>query len=379
MLRPLTRTHAITVWDDTQVRAGSRWREEIKQALAAARVVVLLVSPSFLASEFIANDELPPLLKDAEEGGLTILWVAVRASLYTETPIRDYQAANNPARPLNSLRRAEVDTELVKIAQQIKEATTRPITIAKQPFEPEMILIPAGEFLMGSNPQKDEYAGNDEQPQHSLYLPDYYLAKTPVTNSQYMAFVQATGYRQPEYWTEGSPPPGKEDHPVRHVSWYEALAYCRWLSEATGKRYKLPSEAEWEKGARGTDGRIYPWGNQWDAARCNSEESGRDDTTPVGTYPQGASPYGVLDTAGNVWEWTRSLWGKSRDNPEFKYPYNPEDGRENPEASQDTYRVERGGGFLSLPRYGYVRCARRLRNCPNDLIRDFGLRVVVLR
>jgi len=266
--------------------------------------------------------------------------VAVRASLYKETEIAGFQAANNSAKPLRSLEEWQVDVELVKIARKIKEAVSQPITvrqkssnentprqmlpktlIRKQPFEPEMILIPAGEFLMGSDPQKDKDAFPYEQPQHRLYLPDYYLAKTPITNAQYTAFVRATNYQLPGERMDGKPPPGKEDHPVVEVSWYDALAYCRWLSKVTAKEYCLPSEAEWEKAARGTDGRIYPWGNQWEASRCNFED-GQDETTPVGAYPEGVSLYSVLDMLGNVSEWTRSLWGEGLE-PEFRYPYDP--------------------------------------------------------
>ena len=132
----------------------------------------------------------------------------------------------------------------------------------------------------------------------------------------------------------------------------------------------------WEKGARGTDGRIYPWGNQWDATRCNSEGSGLYRTTSVDAYPQGASPHGVLDMAGNMWEWTRSLWGRSQDRPNYGYPYNATDGRENLAAGHEVLRVLRGGAFFHAHRR--VRCAFRDRLIPyyrNELI---GFRVVVL-
>ena len=119
------------------------------------------------------------------------------------------------------------------------------------------------------------------------------------------------GAKAPDDWADGQPPKDKLHHPVVNVTWHDACAYCRWLSEVTGKAIALPSEAEWEKAARGDqDQRAYPWGDAFDMLRCNSDELGLEDTTPVGIFPTGASPYGCLDMAGNVWEWTRSLWGE---------------------------------------------------------------------
>jgi len=244
-----------------------------------------------------------------------------------------------------------------------------------QPFEPELIPIPAGEFLMGSDPEQDKQAAGDEQPQHKLCLPDYYMARTPVTNAQYLPFVQAT-FRQPPGWKACRPPAGQEDHPVVTVNWEDAMAYSRWLAEMTGKPYRLPSEAEWEKAARGPEGRAYPWGDEWDEKRCNSLEGGKGGTSPVGWYsPAGDSPYGCADMAGNVWEWTRSLWGDEWPEPDFKYPYHPEDGRENLKARGGVMRVLRGGSFdYSLK---LVRCAFRNRMVPKPrhVYSNFGFRV----
>jgi formylglycine-generating enzyme required for sulfatase activity len=237
-----------------------------------------------------------------------------------------------------------------------------------------MILIPAGEFLMGSDPQKDKDARTEEQPQHTIHLPNYYLAKTPVTNAQYATFIQETTHNQPHHWANSYPPPGKADHPVIYVSWYDAIAYCQWLSEVTEKPYRLPTEAEWEKGARSTDGRIYPWGNQGDVARCNSRESGKNGNTPVDAYPKGASPYGVLDMVGNIWEWTRSLWGTRVQQADWRYPYDPHDGREEVTAANMVHRVLRGGAFSRDLQD--VRCACRFSNDPRSVPNNVGFRVV---
>ncbi len=245
----------------------------------------------------------------------------------------------------------------------------------RQAFEPEMVCIPAGEFLMGSDPERDKDARDVEQPQHVVVLPEDFISRTPVTNGHYAAFVQATGYRRPAYWKDGQIPVGQEDHPVTDIAWYDAMAYCRWLSRATGEPYRLPSEAEWEKGARGTDGRFYPWGNQWDVACCTTLESGKRGTRPVGACPRGSSPYGLLDMAGHVWELTLSLWGRCAPVPQFEYPYDPQDGREKFEASPRLQRVLRGGSFMD-DRYA-ARCAFRhacyplFRNC------NVGFRVVI--
>jgi formylglycine-generating enzyme required for sulfatase activity len=244
-----------------------------------------------------------------------------------------------------------------------------------------MILIPAGEFLMGSDSRQDKDAFDDEQPQHLLYLPDYYMAKTPVTNAQYLAFVQAIGYQPPKHWPKGKPPSYKADHPVVNVSWYDAVAYCDWLVQVTGKPYCLPSEAEWEKGARGTDGRIYPWSNQWEARRCNSRELLPGDTTPVDAYLDGASPYGLLDIVGYVEEWTRSLWGKDLERPDFKYPYQLGSDREDARAGDEICRVLRGASVFYDER-GYIiarraRCAFRRRFSPNHERDDWGFRVAM--
>jgi formylglycine-generating enzyme required for sulfatase activity len=284
----------------------------------------------------------------------------------------DFEIANRkpPAEPEKV---KALDVEIGKQKVGPKPAPPMPVP---QPFEPELIHIPAGEFLMGSDPSKDKYADKDEQPQHRLQLPEYYITKAPVTNAQYLAFVQATDHRAPEHWEKGNSPKSKEEHPVVSVSWYDAMAYCRWLTKATGKAYRLPSEAEWEKAARGTDGPIYLWGDELpDENRCNFADNVKD-TTRVGQYsPQGDSPYGCVDMAGNVWEWTLSLWGKERKVPDFRYPYDPVDGREDLKASDDILRVLRGGSFGDSG--GDVRCACRGRSSPHGRHYGVGFRVIV--
>ncbi|MBC7249313.1 MAG: SUMF1/EgtB/PvdO family nonheme iron enzyme, partial [Anaerolineae bacterium] len=281
--------------------------------------------------------------------------------------------------------------------------------------------VPAGPFLMGSA-DDDEMAYDYEKSQHTTNIPyGYLISRYPITNAQFGAFVEAGGYRERQYWVEAEragvwkeglvkgvlddePRAGPYDfgepfnlanHPVVGITWYEALAFCRWLEEwlrvagyrlrvwrdgeletrnletlnletlnlqPTTLTVRLPSEAEWEKAARGTDGRLFPWGNEPDPERANYGDTGIGTTSAVGCFPGGASPYGVEDLSGNVWEWTHSLWGGDWEKPDFKYPYNPKDGREDESAGSGVLRVLRGGAFLVVARL--LRCAYRLRYNP---------------
>jgi len=362
------RTAGYSVWVDISgLRGGQQWVREIDKAVRGCDAFVLIISPDSMASEWVTRETLL-----ADSLGKLVVPVMLRA---TGLPLH---LVNIQYVDFRGTYDAAVQ-ELCEALPPLEGAPTPAFTSAApppepvpQPFEPEMILIPAGEFLMGSDPSVDSDARDGEQPQHFLYLPDYYLAKTPTTNAQYRAFVQATDHHHPEYWKGGKPPKDKGHHPVVHVSWHDAIAYCRWLAEVTGKPYCLSSEAEWEKGVRGSDGRVYPWGNSWDRKRCNTEEGGQGDTTPVGAYPQGASLYGLLDVAGNVWEWTRSLWGEHSVKPSFHYPYDIADGRENPYAAGRVWRVLRGGSWRNPQ--SNARCASRRRSRPDFRNFIFGFR-----
>jgi formylglycine-generating enzyme required for sulfatase activity len=185
----------------------------------------------------------------------------------------------------------------------------------------DFVKIPASEFTMGSKRANDLDAHDDEMPTAVLQVSDYFIMKYPVTNAQYNQFVQATNCRTPLFWPDGKYPADKADHPVVGVSYYDALAFCAWAGQVTSLPVRLPTEPEWEKAARGSEIRLYSWGDEWKKGLCNSREEKLEGTTPVGQFsPQGDSPYGVADMGGNVQEWCSSLFGP--------YPYDPTDGRE---------------------------------------------------
>ncbi len=190
-----------------------------------------------------------------------------------------------------------------------------------------MVYIPPGEFIMGSEEVDTEGLGKefglrkeryyeDETPMRRVFLEGYYIDTYEVTNAQYKKYLDETGYTPPPTWENGTFPDGEADHPVTYVTWYEAHAYCKWA----GKR--LPTEAEWEKAARGPDGNIYPWGNEYDEKKANLNTG---EVKPVGSYPTDRSPYGVYDMAGNVMEWVEDWYepypGNTSKNKDFGRKY----------------------------------------------------------
>lgn len=244
-----------------------------------------------------------------------------------------------------------------------------------QHFEPETVYIPGGPFLMGREP--GDGIPTHEAPQHTVDLPAFRIGKYPVTNRQFAEFIRQTNQQvNPEAgWLGQSPPPDRLDYPVSAVTWYQAAAYCAWLSEKTGRRYILPTEAQWEKAARGTKGRLYPWGDAWEEGRCNVESAA---STPVSQYPP-QNEYGVHDLVGNVREWTLTLWGERRSEPDprYAYPYQ-DDSRNDSNANEMVRRVFRGGAGKSPAE---MTCTARGGFAPNQtgpIGNRHGFRVALL-
>ncbi|MBI5598607.1 MAG: SUMF1/EgtB/PvdO family nonheme iron enzyme [Deltaproteobacteria bacterium] len=192
-----------------------------------------------------------------------------------------------------------------------------------------MVYIPPGEFLMGSDDRL-----RDEKPALVVYVEGFYMDRYEVANRDYKRFIDSTSRTPPENWTKGLWPPDKGNHPVIFVDWHDADAYCRWRGA------RLPREVEWEKAARGTDGRRYPWGNEWDMNKSNNPLRGHEGTEPVGSFEAGKSPYGLYDMSGNVWEWVDDEYlphaGSDYASPEFG----------------SKYRILKGGSWWDCMFYG---------------------------
>ncbi len=316
---------------------------------------MLLITQEFVQSGFIRREELPRMVGRAERGEMELLPVLVEPAEWEELELASFQLT--PGRPTPLLQflsehEQHFKTAMLEVLKSLKAKVRRvrqrrdgtsaparqePAAPAKPPAElatpaapvpaviprPDMaavisrlgipadrlmvnekdgsvlVLVPEGEFLAGGN-----HTLEGGEP-FKVTLPAYYIGLTTVTNAQYARFVKETGSRAPNFadggtlkWKSGGFPDELADHPVVCVDWVDASAYCCWAG------LRLPSELEWEKASRGTDGREYPWGNAWDASKCrNAKNQGSEETAPVLAYPEGASPWGCLQMSGNVWEW----------------------------------------------------------------------------
>jgi sulfatase modifying factor 1 len=254
---------------------------------------------------------------------------------------------------------------------------------------PEMVFVPPGEFIMGSI-----NGTPDETPVRQVYLDGYYIGKYEVTNKEFAAFVKDRNYVT---WAERTrkgcvPERGKwknvpgadwrhprgpatfldglDNHPVVQVSWNDANEYCAWLSQKTGYRYRLPTEAEWEKASRGADARTWPWGNTYPEIWANvaGDYDGHEFTAPVGSFQQNVSPYGCYDMAGNVWEWCSDWYsGSYYQKAPARSPQGPTSG---------IGRVIRGGSFYYFASYLGARCSNRGIFPPDAADCNLGFRVV---
>lgn len=355
--------HGVSVWiDESGIDGALLWGEEIVTAIENCKVLVVFISSSSIVSKFVykevqlaselEKDILPLRLEPVEmPRRLKFLLAGIQyLNLYEGDDVRNISTV------LRSLLRLGVSTVPPEIATgpvQAPAATpaTRtgwhgeklPAGMRRGPTEPvliwdtgkrvevEMVYVPPGDFFMGSN---DPDAPENEKPMHTHPMPyGYWIARQPVLSKHYLAFLRQTGLHTVRLTTRDR----LEDVPATGLTWHDAAAFCRWAG------LRLPTEAEWEKAARGIDGRKYPWGNQPPSPdRCVTSEHpvyGGKCTAPVGSAPTGASPYGALDMAGNVWEWCADWYEE--------YAYRRYAKGDTTPRSHGAAKVDRGGSWDS--------------------------------
>jgi formylglycine-generating enzyme required for sulfatase activity/predicted Ser/Thr protein kinase len=325
--------------------------EDRKVSGGARKTSILSREPAFTAP--LAGERTSPEQKVAQAGDEKPAFERKAAPVPDERQ-RDYAA--------NSILKQIAELTGPPKPRMKKRFSTLPVMIEGKDGAP-MVLVEAGTFVMGTSINDSCYskASRDEMPHHNVYVEDFYMDLYPVTNLLFSRFVEATGYKTvaelreeldtwQTFYTEG-----KESHPVVCINWFDADQYASWAEK------RLPRETEWEKAARGTDRRDWPWGGVFNAALLNSAESGRNDTSPVDAFPGGASPYGVLDMAGNVREWTIDWY---RPYP-YRGPY-----------SSGYLKSIRGSSFADTGEE--CRCARRWENVPNHRDRLKGFRCIFI-
>ena len=364
----------IDAWlDEEKLLPGQDWQREIPKAVRASDVVIVCLSRGSITKAGYVQREIKFALDAADEQPEGAIFLIPARLEECESPDRlsRWQWVNlHEAKGYERLMRAlRTRAEALGISLSPVRAIPQTPSLGAAPVLGgiEFVFVPKGKFIMGS---KDDnlWAFENQKPQHTVEIPyDYWIGRFPVTNEQFAAFVGTAKfkYEMASDWKD------RANHPVVYVSWYDAMEYCKWLNEKLqgeigALAVRLPTEAEWEKAARGEQGYEWPWGNEFDTNKCNSSEGSKGGTTPVGAYsPQGDSPYNAADMAGNVWEWCHSILKP--------YPYKADDGREKESGSE--IRVVRGGAWSSD--WNYARAAFRSGYNPVNRYYNLGFRLVV--
>jgi formylglycine-generating enzyme required for sulfatase activity len=372
----------IDAWiNEEKLLPGVEWKNEISKAVKNADVIIICLSKSSITEEGYIQKEINLALDTADEKpeGTLFIIPAMLEEYDVPTRLSKWQWVN--------LFHKDGYQKLIRALKKRAETLGRnplkeihPRSMSEQQWgNIEFVWVKEGNFLIGSK-NDNQLASYWEKPQRIFSLPyDFFISRYPITNTQYSQFILENHLKLKKETQNDLQT--KPEHPAVYVSWRNATKFCDWLKLRYGTelpknmRFRLPTEVEWEKAARGPFGSEWPWGDKWKTGLCNSNESGLNTTTPVKYHsPNGDSPYGVVDMAGNVWEWTLSLWGVSQEKSDFEYPYNPKDDRKEIKAGYNVLRVLRGGSFQDS--YQYVRCLSRRGGYPLMGWPSSGFRVV---
>lgn len=371
--------------DIYNISAGADWKVVLGREINSCKVMLVIIGPDWANLKYpngkkrlldrndVTRWEIETGLERSKGESVTVIPVLVLGASIPnkgELPKSLHPLLNKHVSKIRNF--PDFDADMEKLIQNIRSSLgfmENGITIA--PFEPKTIYVTEGSFLMGSDPGVG--ISTYETPRRKVTLPAYRIGQYPVTNIQFAEFIRQNNRTliSSMRWHGQKIPEGLEHNPVTDVTWYEVRAYCQWLREVTKRNYSIPNEAQWEKACRGGNDYFYPWGNEFDPARCNH---GRSRIASVYKYPP-QNDFGCFDFVGNIRQWTCTLWGDQRPMPSSKYLYPWEDdGRNDLNASREIYRVVRGSTMDQDVRSH--RCSARRAEAP-ELRGAIGFRVVI--
>ena len=373
--------------DTRDITPGTEWRERLDKEVNSCKVMLVVIGPDWAGladsegnkrlfnEKDVTRWEVETGLNRRKEENISMIPVLVMGAKLPKAedlPESLCELSKLQALPLRS--DSDLDADIEKLIQSMRKLRGfRENDLKKvKDYEPKTIYIDEGIFYLGSSPA--EGIPDYETPQQEVFLPSFRIGKYPVTNKEYGVYISKKRIPAPNQigWDGQKIRPGMADHPVVGVTWFDALAYCRWLSEQTGREYSLPNEAQWEKACRGGNKTIFPWGDDFEPQRCNQ---GQPALSAVNNYPA-QNDYDLFDLVGNVRQWTCTLWGElqSKPDPAFAYPWNEDDQRNDVDANGQIRRVLRGSSFKSS--VASMRCSTRMGQMPSST-NGYGFRIAM--